>query len=109
MAPDSGYLTRIWPRIKRSLEFIIGQDRDADGLLEGEQMNTLDTAWFGPMAWISSLYLAAVAAGAAMADEQGDPKFADRCRKLVESGRKEPRRQAVQRRVLHPQATRLLS
>ena len=88
MAPDSGYLSRIWPRIKRSLEFIISQDRDADGLLEGEQMNTLDTAWFGPMAWISSLYLAAVAAGAAMADEQGDPKFADRCRKLVESGRK---------------------
>ena len=41
----------------------MGQDRDGDGLLEGEQMNTLDTAWFGPMAWISSLYLAAVSAG----------------------------------------------
>ena len=88
MAPDSEYLKRIWPRIKRSLEFIMSQDRDADGLLEGEQMNTLDTAWFGPMAWISSLYLAAVAAGAAMASEQGDAAFADRCRKVVEAGRK---------------------
>lgn len=88
MAPDSEYLRRIWPRIKRSVAFIMSQDRDADGLLEGEQMNTLDTAWFGPMAWISSLYLAAVSAGAAMADEQGDAAFADRCRKVVEAGRK---------------------
>jgi non-lysosomal glucosylceramidase len=88
MAPDSEYLKRIWTRIKRSLEFIMSQDRDADGLLEGEQMNTLDTAWFGPMAWISSLYLAAAAAGAAMASEQGDAAFADRCRKLVEAGQK---------------------
>ncbi len=88
MAPNSAYLRRIWPRIKRSLEFIMSQDRDADGLLEGEQMNTLDTAWFGPMAWISSLYLAAAAAGAAMASEQGDAAFAERCRKIVEAGRK---------------------
>jgi uncharacterized protein (DUF608 family) len=87
MAPDSGFLKRIWPRIRKSIEFIMVQDRDADGLLEGEQMNTLDTAWFGPMAWISSLYLAALAAGAAMADEQGDPEFADRCRKRALAGR----------------------
>jgi uncharacterized protein (DUF608 family) len=88
MAGDSEFLKRIWPRVRRSLEFIMSQDRDADGLLEGEQMNTLDTAWFGPMAWISSLYLAAVSAGAAMADEMGDVPFAARCRKLVETGGK---------------------
>lgn len=88
MAPDSSFLKRLWPRIRHSVEFIMAQDRDADGLLEGEQMNTLDTAWYGPMAWISSLYLAAVAAGAAMAEEQGDPAFAARCRERVEAGRK---------------------
>jgi uncharacterized protein (DUF608 family) len=88
MAPDSSFLHRTWPRIKRSIEFIMGQDRDGDGLLEGEQMNTLDTAWFGPMAWISSLYLAALSAGAAMADEMGDVAFAGRCRKIVEAGSK---------------------
>jgi uncharacterized protein (DUF608 family) len=88
MAPDSEYLKRIWPRIKKSLAFIINQDRDADGLLEGEQMNTLDTPWYGPMAWISSLFLAAVAAGEAMALEQGEPAFAERCRKVVETGRR---------------------
>ncbi len=87
MAPDAEFLKRIWPRVKRSLEFIMAQDRDADGLLEGEQMNTLDTAWFGPMAWISSLYLAALSAGAAMAGEMGDAAFADRCRTLVDAGR----------------------
>jgi uncharacterized protein (DUF608 family) len=88
MAPDSSFLERVWPRIRKSLEFIMGLDRDADGLLEGEQMNTLDTAWFGPMAWISSLYLAALSAGAAMAEERGDAAFAERCRKRVEAGRK---------------------
>jgi uncharacterized protein (DUF608 family) len=88
MGPDPTFLARIWPRIRRSIEFIMGQDRDADGLLEGEQMNTLDTAWFGPMAWISTLYLAALEAGAAMAGEMGDAAFAERCRKVVEAGRK---------------------
>ena len=107
MAPDSAFLTRIWPRIKKSVEFIMGQDRDGDGLLEGEQMNTLDTAWFGPMAWISSLYLAALAAGAAMADEMGDAAFAARCRKRRRGRAEEPGDEALQRRVLHPQAARL--
>jgi non-lysosomal glucosylceramidase len=88
MAPDSSFLRKTWPRIRRSIEFILVQDRDGDGLLEGEQMNTLDTAWFGPMAWISSLYLAALSAGAAMADEMGDAAFAGRCRKVVEAGGK---------------------
>jgi hypothetical protein len=35
------------------------------------------------MAWISSLYAAAAAAGAAMASEQGDAAFAKRCRKVA--------------------------
>ncbi|MFO0888801.1 MAG: GH116 family glycosyl hydrolase [Isosphaeraceae bacterium] len=88
MAPDSGFLERTWPRVRKSVEFIMAQDKDADGLLEGVQMNTLDTAWVGPMSWISSLYLAAVAAGGAMAEERGDVEFAARCRKRVEAGRK---------------------
>lgn len=86
-APNGAFLTRIWSRVKKSIEFIIGQDRDGDGLLEGEQMNTLDAAWYGPMAWISSLYLGALAAGAAMADEMNEPGFAARCRKIFAAGR----------------------
>lgn len=88
MSPDRAFLTRLWPRIRQSLTFIMGQDRDADGLLEGVQMNTLDTAWYGPMAWISSLYLGAVAAGEQMATEMGDAEFASKCRQRLAAGQK---------------------
>jgi len=54
MSPDDRYLRATWPRIRKSIEHLIGQDGGEDGLLEGEQYNTLDASWFGPMAWISS-------------------------------------------------------
>jgi uncharacterized protein (DUF608 family) len=88
MSPNGAFLSRIWPRVKKSVEFILGQDADGDGLLEGEQMNTLDAAWYGPMSWISSLYLGALAAAASMADEMDEPAFAARCRKILDAGRK---------------------
>jgi len=86
-AADGAFLARIWPRLKQSLQFLMRQDQDGDGLLEGEQYNTLDASWWGPMAWISSLYLAAVAAGEQMAREQGDQDFAARCQEVLETGR----------------------
>lgn len=87
MSPDDVFLRRLWGRVRQSLEFLIAQDKDADGILEGEQYNTLDASWFGPMAWISSLYLAALAAGEAMAMEMGDHDFAARCRRILDAGR----------------------
>lgn len=88
MCPDDAFLKRIWPRVRASVAFLMDQDRDADGLLEGVQYNTLDAAWAGPMGWISSLYLAALAAGAAMATEMSDADFAARCNTLLDRGRK---------------------
>jgi uncharacterized protein (DUF608 family) len=88
MSPDDAFLKRLWPRVKRSVEYLIGQDGDDNGILEGEQYNTLDAAWFGPMGWISSLYLAALQAGNAMALEVGDDAFAQRCARIVEVGRR---------------------
>lgn len=85
-SPDAGFLQRCWPRIRKALEHLIQQDKDADGLLEGEQYNTLDTAWFGPMGWLSSLFLAAVRAGQAMAEEMGDVDFAQRCSAILDAG-----------------------
>ncbi len=87
MSADAAFLKRTWPRIKKSLEYLMRQDRDEDGLLEGEQYNTLDAPWYGEIAWISSLYLAAVGAGAAMAEEMEDAAFAKKCRTIAERGR----------------------
>jgi uncharacterized protein (DUF608 family) len=88
MCLDDGFLRRIWPRVKGSIEYLIRQDGDSNGVLEGKQYNTLDAAWYGPISWISSLYLAALRAGAAMAREMGDESFAGTCAELVERGGK---------------------
>ncbi len=88
MSGDGGFLNRNWPKIKLATQWLIAKDANEDGLLEGNQHNTLDTDWFGPVAWLSGLYLAALAGAAAMADETGDAEFARRCRVLLETGRK---------------------
>ena len=86
MAPDSEFLKRNWPKIKKAFDPLLQRDTDADGILQGDQMNTLDTAWFGKIAWLSSLYLAALRAGAAMAREMNENDFAARCEKIADSG-----------------------
>jgi uncharacterized protein (DUF608 family) len=83
---DGRFLDRLWPRVRQSLEYLIGLDTNGDGIIDGAQPNTLDAAWFGRIPWISSMYLAALRAGQAMAREQGDVAFADRCGTLVERG-----------------------
>ncbi len=93
MSGNDHYLARMWPRIKRAVEYMIAEDRDGNGLLEGAQYNTLDASWYGPMAWLSSLYLAAVAAGRAMALEVGDVEFAVLCSRNLETGSTELTRQ----------------
>ncbi|CAN5718674.1 non-lysosomal glucosylceramidase [soil metagenome] len=87
LSRDRGFLERIWPNVKPAVEFLIRQDKDRDGILEGEQENTLDAAWYGPMAWVSSLYLAALRCAAEMADERGDGAFASECRATADRGR----------------------
>ncbi|MHB8897954.1 MAG: GH116 family glycosyl hydrolase, partial [Thermoguttaceae bacterium] len=89
MSADDAFLKRIWPRVRQSIEFLIAQDADSNGVLEAAQYNTLDAEWYGPISWISSLYLAALRAGAAMADDMADPDFAQRCRGIADRGAKE--------------------
>lgn len=93
MSPNDRYLRATWPRIRQSIEYMIGLDGGQDGLLEGEQYNTLDAAWYGPMAWISSLYVAALRAGEAMAREMNDSSFEEKCRRIAERGSTELVRQ----------------
>jgi len=88
MSADPAFLHRLWPKVKKSLEYLIRQDLNADGLLEGPQHNTLDAQWYGEVPWLSSLYIAALAAGEAMAREMHDDAFASHCRGLRERGAK---------------------
>lgn len=83
---NSEFLKRNWPRIKKSLEFLIREDANDDGLLEGEQHNTYDINFFGANTMVGSLYLAALRAAEEMAREMGETAFADRCRKIFEAG-----------------------
>ncbi len=87
MSVDDEFLKRLWPRIKLSVEHLIAQDEGQTGLLRGEQSHTLDAEWYGPMAWISGLYLVALAAGETMAQEVGDHDFARACRQIIERGK----------------------
>lgn len=86
MCADDSFLKRNWEKIRKSIEYLIHQDDNTDGILEGEQYNTLDASWYGEIAWLSSLYLAALRAGEAMAQDVGDKDFAVQCRKIADRG-----------------------
>ena len=88
MSADDAFLRRNWAQIKRATQWLIAKDGNGDGLIEGNQHNTLDTDWYGPVAWLSGLYLAALLAAEDMADEVGDREFAQQCREIFEKGRK---------------------
>ncbi len=87
MAADGGFLERVWPGVRKATEWLIAQDGDGDGIIEGPQHNTLDANWFGPVAWLSGLYVSALLAAAEMAVERGDEAFATRCREIAAKGR----------------------
>lgn len=89
-APDEGFLRQAWPRIRSALLFLIGKDGEGtepDGVIEGNQHNTYDIDFVGPNTFVGSLYLAALLAGAALAERVGDVETAARCRALYGAGR----------------------
>ncbi|WP_419194961.1 GH116 family glycosyl-hydrolase [Novipirellula herctigrandis] len=86
MSANSDFLKRIWPNVKKAVQFLIREDHHGNGMLEGRQQHTLDASWYGPMGWLSGMYLAALAAGEAMAVEMGDTNFATRCRTFIDQG-----------------------
>ncbi|MDF7800154.1 GH116 family glycosyl-hydrolase [Pontiellaceae bacterium B1224] len=86
MSADNEFLNRLWPRVKQSIEYLMVKDPDEDGLMTGAQPHTLDASWTGEIAWLSSMYLGALAAGEAMALEVGDDAFAAKCRRILDQG-----------------------
>ncbi len=88
MSPDSEFLKKHYQKIKKAVQYLMKEDKDIDGLLEGAQTNTLDAAWYGPMGWISSLYIGALTAGKEMAHEVGDNAFEIECDELIQKGKR---------------------
>ncbi|WP_298288823.1 GH116 family glycosyl-hydrolase [uncultured Lutibacter sp.] len=88
MSSDKTFLKKNWKKIKKSIQVMIAQDKEktgrADGILEGKQYNTLDRTWYGKITWISGLYAASLKAGAEMAKEMGDKRFANTCKKIAQ-------------------------
>lgn len=89
---DTEWLCTYWPRIKKSLEYAWSPDNpdrwdaDKDGVLEGRQHHTLDMELFGPSSWLEGFYLAALKAGAEMAEAMGEPESAAEYRELFARG-----------------------
>ncbi|MHC4285311.1 MAG: GH116 family glycosyl-hydrolase, partial [Planctomycetota bacterium] len=88
MTADKAFLNRMWPKLKKAIEYMIQRDANGDGIIEGSQPNTLDAAWYGKISFLASLYIAALRAGEAMAIEMKDDDFAQRCRDIAKRGRR---------------------
>jgi len=90
---DDAWLKGLWPAVKSSIEYAWSDenpdrwDPEKTGVLWGRQHHTLDMELFGPNSWLTGFYLAALAAGAEMADDVGEADFAKECREIYARGR----------------------
>ncbi len=90
---DSLWLKSNWEAIKKSIKYAWAEtnedrwDLDKDGVLEGRQHHTLDMELFGPNSWLTGFYLAALKAGAEMAEYFGENDKAKEYRDLFEGGK----------------------
>ena len=94
LSGDDGWLKRLWPYIKRSLEYVWSDenpdrwDPEKTGMLTGRQHHTLDMELFGPNSWLTGMYLAALEAAARMAEACGEADFAGECRAIGARGQR---------------------
>ncbi|WP_431911337.1 GH116 family glycosyl-hydrolase [Amycolatopsis thermoflava] len=84
---DTALITDLWSHAKRALEFAIDQwDTEGDHVLRGPQHTTYDIELYGPNSLSSSLFYAALRAGAEMAAYLGEDESAERYRQAAERG-----------------------
>ncbi len=82
---DDEWLRALWPRVKRSLDYVWEEwDKDRNGLLEGVQHNTYDIELVGPNPLIGCFYLGALRAAEAIAERLGETDDAAEYRRLYE-------------------------
>ena len=80
LSEDADYLKRVWEPTKKAMDFLVefdaSDDRGGlDGLLDGEQHNTLDAEWYGKVHVLCSLYIAALRAAQELAHIMGDAEY----------------------------------
>lgn len=91
---DIEWLKRWYPGVRRSLEYAWSPtnpdrwDPEQSGIISGRQHHTLDVELFGANSWLTGFYLAALKAGAEMADALGETADAELYRTIFERGRK---------------------
>lgn len=86
---DQTWLNKHWTPINNAMQYAIEEwDRDEDGVLAGDQWNTLDCNVSGNTSWLGAMYLASLGASEKMAKIQGDTDSAQRYRRILESGAK---------------------
>jgi non-lysosomal glucosylceramidase len=79
---DTAWLAAQWPAIKKAIEYAWAPtneykwDPQRSGVISGRQHHTLDMELFGPSSWLNGFYLAALKAGAEMADVMGEAQTA---------------------------------
>lgn len=86
MSKNSFFLSRNWEKIKHSLQYLIEEDGNEDGLIVGKQPNTYDIAFHGANTYVGGLYLAALRAGEKMAVLMNDTAAAATYKKIYEAG-----------------------
>lgn len=92
LSGDTEWLRGLWPSVRRAIEYAWSDanpdrwDPDQTGTLWGRQHQTLDMELFGPNAWLSTFYVAALRAAARMGEVVGDAAFAQKCAAMAEAG-----------------------
>lgn len=80
---DDGWLKEKWPAIKAMIAFAWSEtnpdqwDPEKSGVITGRQHHTLDMELFGPNAWLTGFWLAALKCGTEMANALGYTALAD--------------------------------
>ena len=90
---DTQWLQKFWPAIRMAIEFAWAPtneyrwDPEKKGVLTGRMHHTLDMELYGPDAWLNGFYLAALKAGAEMAEALAEPGKAQEYRAVFEKGK----------------------
>lgn len=81
------WAAQYWPKFRKLVDYIRATwDPDGDGVLDGEQPNTYDIAFYGTNMFIGALWLAALRAAEEYARLQGEDAYADDLHALFRRG-----------------------